>query len=597
MPCSPPPQRVDSPTLTVGLPILLFLFLRSGHVASSSPLLENVVTRWLPLILAGFLAIGCGGSEQQNGKANDNNVAGYRIPPIKPGEETTLRINIGAEPRTLDPSLITDLVASMVIKSMMETLVTADVDGNIEPKAAESWEHDPDYKVWTFKLRRNARWHNGDPVTAGDFVYAAQRLLTPSLGAQYATYVMGFVEGADEYYAAGGMDGSATLPGIIAIDDYTLQYRLKNPTPFFLSVVQLFSWLPLHRPTIEKHGERWANSPETFVGNGPFRLTGYRTRDVITVERATTYWGPETIFWSKILFYMIENETTESSAFVAGQLDVTSNVPIPELEIWKERPEYRPYRFFGTYYINVNHDRPPFNDPRVRKAFSLSINRDVLANRVTRRGELVAEGIVARPLDSPRGGDYREHAGDFVGGYDPQKAKALLQEAGFGPGGKPFPSFEYIYNTSEENRAIAEQLQAMWRANLGVDVRLQNVEFGVRLSRAQGGDYDLSLGGWYGDYLDPMTFLELFTSDSTFNVARYRSDFYDDHISRARTEGDALVREDLLIAAERRLIADDMAIIPLYYYTKPILVRTDIEGVGREVTAGLVYVNGRRVSK
>jgi oligopeptide transport system substrate-binding protein len=478
----------------------------------------------------------------------------------------------------------------------MEPLVANDPDGKLVPRAAESWSHDESFRTWTFKLRKDAKWHNGDPVVAGDFVYAIERILTPEVKAQYATYVKGFLKDGNEYYAAGGMKGNVPLTSVEAVDDHTLRYHLLNPTPYFISVVQLFSWLPLNRSVVEKHGDGWANSPETFVGNGPYKLTSMRANDMIVGTKADTYWNKSELYWDRVELYMIENETTENGAFLAGELDVTMNVSIPELDFWMPRPEFRMYRFFGTQYLNTNHRRAPFNDVRVRKAFSLAIDREHLVKRVTRRNEYVAKGIVPSPLTSVRGGDWRDHAADYVGGYNPELARKLLAEAGYGPGGKPFPAIEYMYNTSEENKAIAEQLQAMWKETLGIDVRLQNVEFGVRQSRAQAGDFDIALSNWYGDYLDAMTFLELFIGDSTYNVSAYKSPAFDTFIKQARVEENQIKREGLMVEAEKTMIADDMAIIPLYYMSRPILVREDIQGVARELTGGLIYIYSKRAA-
>jgi oligopeptide transport system substrate-binding protein len=539
------------------------------------------------VVLLGTLLGGCGSSG-----------ADREVPaPVRPEAQRVLRVNLGSEPRTLDPTLVTDLVGSIALGAIMEPLVSNDTEGQPIPRVAESWEHDEAYRTWTFKLRPNAKWHNGDPVVAGDFVYGVQRILTRSVGAQYATYVKGFLRDGEEYYAAGGLDGTLPLTSVEALDDHTLRYHLLNPTPHFISVIQLFSWLPINRSVVEHHGDAWANSPATYVGNGPYRLEKMRSNDVIIATPAPGYWDAANMFWERVELYMIENETTENGAFLAGELDITINVSIPEMDFWRSRPEFRLYRFFGTQYININHQRAPFDDPRVRRAFSLAIDRDHLVQRVTRRNEIIAQGIVASPLASARGGDWRDHADDYVGGYNPELARQLLAEAGFGPGGKPFPNIEYMYNTSEENKAVAEQLQAMWREALGIEVRLQNVEFGVRLSRAQRGDYDISLSGWYGDYLDAMTFLELFISNSSYNVAFYKNPKYDELVGKARVEEDAIKREALMVEAEKIIIGEDMAIIPLYYLARPILVRRDLEGVVREPTGGLVYITSRRVTE
>jgi oligopeptide transport system substrate-binding protein len=530
--------------------------------------------------------VSCGSEES---KATAENAA----PKNKNASATTLRLNLQNEPRTLDPNVMTDLVGSVVMGALMEPLVYNDAKGVPQPRAAERWEHDKEFRTWTFYLRKDGRWHNGDPVKAQDFKYGIERLLTPATQAQYATYVLGFLP-ADEFYNGGGLQSGKSLDCVQVLDDHTIQYTLRNPTPFFSRVIQLFCWLPLHKPTIDQHGATWANKPETFMGNGAFKLESYRSRDVIVAKKNPDYWAADKIFWEEIRYFMIDNETTEDAAFRAGDLDITATVAIPEMDYWRGKPEYHPYNFFGMYYLALNHRRELFTDVRVRKALALAIDRELITKRVTRREEPPAQGIVPGPLASPRGGDYRTHAGDLIGTYNPAEAKRLLAEAGYGPGGKPFPAIEYIYSTSEENKAIAEQVQAMWRQNLGIDVRLQNVEWGVRLSRTQSGDYDICFSNWYGDYLDPMTFLELFTSDSTYNISAYKSPAYDEAIAAARKEVDPIKREDFMIAGEQWMIREDMAVAPLFGITKPILIQQGIEGVTREATGGYIYIHGRR---
>lgn len=533
------------------------------------------------LIALGTLAAGCGAPDSEGG-----------IAARKPMDE--IRLNLGGVPETLDPTTNSSLITSRVLKGLMEGLIYVDGDSVVQPAGAARWEHNEDFTEWTFHLRPEARWHNGDPVVAEDYVYGVKRMLTRSIAADYAKHVLDFLADAGDYYEAGGLDSDAPFDAVRAEDDHTLVYTLSHPTPFFPSVVDLTCWYPLHRKTIEEHGEAWHQSPRTYVGNGPFKLELNANRDRIVLAKADTYWDRESINWNRVVFYMIESLPTEAAAFETGEIDVTNKVSLGDIDKWKVRPEWNDVANFGTYYVSFQNQRPPFNDARVRKAFSLAIDRKVLTDRLLRRGEIPSQGMIPDFLPSARGGTWREHAGDFVGGANIEEARRLFAEAGFGPG-NPFPTLEYLYDSADDHRLVGEQLQAMWKEAFGVDIRLQPVEWGVRLERGRTGDFMVKRNGWYGDYLDAMTFLELFTTDNQFNRERMRNARYDELIAAARAEIDAVKREDLMIEAERILVEEECANAPLFTYALPILVGTDIVGLERNVLGDVHYQRARRV--
>ncbi|CAN5201917.1 peptide ABC transporter substrate-binding protein [soil metagenome] len=510
-----------------------------------------------------------------------------------PAISKLLKLNLGNEPKTFDPTLMTDVVGGITMQGLMEGLVEVNAEGKEQPRAAESWSHDEKSMTWTFKLRPGMKWQNGDPVTANDFVFATERMCTPATGAEYASYTYNFLKGGKDYYKAGGMKDGAHFDGIKAVDDLTLEYNMQNPTPYFISVLQLASWLPLNKNTLTKYGSNWANSEKTFNGNGPFKLTAFKSKDVIILDKSDSYWDRDSIFWDRVQLYMIESENTEVDAFRTGALDVTIGLAIPMLDEWRNKPEFHNFKFFGTQYIGFNNAIEPFKDSRVKIAFSKAIDRKRLVDKVTRRSETIALGIIPEPLASPQGDDYRDHAGNPGYDFDPAGAKALLKEAGYGPD-NPFPSVEYLYDSSDENKTVAEQLQAMWHETLGVDVKLQNVEWGVKLSRTPKGDFQIARLNWYGDYVDPMTFMELYESSSTQNSPQYRNPKYDELVENARMETDPVQREKDFIAAEKILIHDDCAIAPLYYIQRPMLIREGIEGIERVPTGGLLYVRAKR---
>ncbi|CAN5482726.1 dipeptide ABC transporter substrate-binding protein DppE [soil metagenome] len=550
-----------------------------------------MMKRYLLTILMMTAALAGCGKKEDAGKA-----APKKAPASTSGKPTaanTLRINIGTEPASLDPSLITGIPENKVMQAIMEPLVYLNAKSEIQPGVAESWDHNDSYTEWTFKLRANAFWHNGDPVVAGDFVYSVERMLTKTTGAEYASNVYTFLKGGREYYDAGGLDSQAKLAGVEAVDAHTLKYHLLNPTPYFPTVVGFSSWLPLNRNAIEKSGKAWANNADTFVGNGPFRMTSYRSSDKIVADKFDKYWDSQNIFWRQIQFFMISDENTENSAYLSKSLDVTRTVTIPEVNNWKDKKDYYAPEGLGVYFIMFNNTRPPFDDARVRKAFSMAIDRDLIVNKVTRRGEKASRGYIPPAMISQEGGSFRDHAEDLIGPQDIEGARKLLAEAGYGPN-KPVPPIEYMYNTSDEHRIIGEQLQSMWAKGLGVDVKLQNVEWGVLKGRQHSGDFQFSRSSWIGDYLDPMTFLELFVSDNSQNDSRMNNKKFDELIEKARSEPDPIAREKMLREAEKIIISDEAAMAPLFSYVLAILVNPDLQGIEYNKVGALQFVRARR---
>jgi oligopeptide transport system substrate-binding protein len=556
-------------------------------------------TKWmLGTLMAGLMAVvGCSdsgkGSEQPAGAKGAPTQAATttsgKTPPAR-----TLRFNAGTDPSTLDPTFNSGIQEGWILSGLMEGLIRLDRDSKPIPAVAESWTHSEDYLTWTFTLRRDAKWHNGDPVTAHDFVYAIERISTPSTAAPYAQNVYMFLQGGAEYYAGGGKDKGLPAPGVRAVDDHTIVYTLAQAAPYFLTVLQFTAWLPLHRPTIESAGPGWFLKPETFVGNGPFRMEQYRPGDRIVMRKADTYWDRDRIWWDDVHVYLISSETTENAAFLTGDLDATSGVAVAEVDKWRGKPEFRSVPTFGTQYVAFNTTVAPFNDRRVRRAFSLAINRTLLTQQVTRRGEIVPRGIVPTSLASVvEGQSYRDRAGNFVGRTDVEEARRLLAEAGFADP-KTLPQIEYLYNTREDNKLIAEQLQSMWNRAFGIDVRLSNKEWGVVSAALVSGDFMCARATWFGDYVDALAFLEIFETGNSKNAPKFSNPEFDALVESARRETDPLKREDMLIAAERLLIQDEAVVAPIYHYVSPMLVRTDLIDFGANTLNNLVWIHSRR---
>lgn len=487
-------------------------------------------------------------------------------------EQVLLKGN-GTEPSELDPYIVTGVPEHHLLMSLFEGLVIEDpVDLHPRPGVAERWDVSPDGKTYTFHIRKNARWSNGESITARDFVESYKRMLAPSLAAEYS-YMHFVVKNAEAYNA--GKIAEFNQVGYKALDDQTLQVTLENPTPYFLSLIIHDSWYPVHLPTIRKYGDpylrgsKWTR-PGRFVGNGAFVLAKWRVNDVIVVKKSPTYWDRDRVRLNEIHFLPIESDDTEERAFRAGQLHVTQTLPLTKIDLYRKYyPEFLHIDpFLGTYFYDINVTKPPLNDKRVRRALALTIDRESLVSNVLRGGQLPAFYL------TPPG----------TAGYtcrtllheDVAEAKRLLADAGY-PDGKNFPPVELLYNTLESHRIIAESIQQMWKKNLGVDVRLVNQEWKVYLDSQRTLNYQISRASWIGDYNDPNTFLDMWTTGNGNNRTGWSNPEYDRLIAEAARTTDPKQRLEVFQKAEAVLL-DEVPMLPIYFYTLTTARRPELKG-------------------
>ncbi len=486
-------------------------------------------------------------------------------------EQVLLR-GIGPEPASLDPALATQAADYNVLSALFEGLVTEDpVDLHPVPGVAQSWEVSSDDLIYTFHLRASARWSNGDPVTASDFAASYRRVLTPSLGAENA-YLLYVVRGAEAFHR--GQTADFTSVGFAAVNARTLRITLAHPAPYFLSMLNHAVWFPVHVPTIEKNGpaaERgnpWAR-PGSFVGNGPFVLQEWRAGQRIVVARSPTYWDAAAVRLREIDFYPFTVDA-EERAFRAGQLHVTDALPPAKIAAYRRDapPLLRIDPLLGTYFYRLNVARPPLGDVRVRRALALAVDRQAIVEKILRGDQLAASAFTP-----PGMAGYTPPAGlatDFA------TARRLLAEAGF-PGGKGLPSLELLFNSSESHRAIAEAVQETWRRELGVDVRLVNMENNSVLDARRTGSFQILRSSWSADFADPQNFLALWTGDSGNNFTGWADPAYDALLRQAELAIDRTQRFALLQQAEARLL-EAAPLIPVYYYTHVFLLQPSVKG-------------------
>ncbi len=466
----------------------------------------------------------------------------------------------GAEPESIDPALITGQPDGRIAYTLLEGLTAFDSAAKPQPGVAERWELSPDGRVYTFHLRRDAKWSNGDPVTARDFYASWRRTLLPETASEYG-YQLYYVRGAKDFNEGKLKDFSQV--GLRVIDDFTYEVTLDNPTPFFLDLCCFVTLLPVHIPTVErceKAGLNWTK-PEYFVGNGAFTLREWRIFDRIRVVKSDSYWNRANIRMKSIDILPSGRPMTAFNFYSTGLADIMADkglVPTPLMNELKGRPDFHSAPFLGNYFVRFNCKRKPFDDVRVRLAFSLVIDKQLIVDKITRAGEIPATSLVP-----PGTAGYEPPPGLT---HDPERARKLLAEAGF-PGGKGFPIVYYLFKgDSDLDRDIAVELQSMFARELGVTIQLAQQEWKVYLSSLSNLDYDLCRSTWVGDYADPNTFMDMFLTDGGNNRTGWSNPTYDHAIEAAARELDKQKRFEIFRGAEKILISDEAPICPLYYY-------------------------------
>ncbi len=516
---------------------------------SRSPFLSTVL-----LLLVALLAAGCGKKNQVAGSAagTAGSTAGAKA----------FHFSNGTEPQDLDPQIVTGVPENKIVNALFEGLVAegpagSDTVGGV----AERWDVSPDGLTYTFHLRPAAKWSNGDPLTAQDFLLSYRRILTPSLAAEYA-YKLHHVVGAEEFNQGKSTDFSTV--GFKAVDAHTLEIRLKHRTPFLIEAMKHYSWFPVHLPTIEKHGGAarkgtpWTRQ-ENLVGNGPFVLKEWRPNQKILVTRSPTYWDRDAAKLDEIHFYPVESIDTEERMFRTGQILKTYELPVSKIDTYKrDFPDsYRQDPYYGIYFFRFNTTKPPLDDKRVRRALALAIDRESIVRNVTRGGQVPAYNLV------PPSERYKSTAriqGDLA------DARRLLAEAGY-PEGRGFPKIDILYNTSENHRAVAEAMQQMWRTNLGIDIGLTNQEWKVYLDSMDVLNYRIGRAGWIADYTDPNTFMDMWVKDGGNNDTGWSNAEYERMLAESYTAPNETARFALYQKMEA-ILADEVPILPLYFYTR-----------------------------
>ena len=528
---------------------------------------------------------------------------------------------VGSEPKSIDPAINQAVDGATYIIHTFEGLTKTDKNNQIAPGIATKWDVSSDGLTYTFHLRTDAKWSDGKAVTAGDFVYAWQRAVNPSTASSYA-YQLYYIKNAEEInsqavgkdgkpekvkmgadgktvtdadgnpvadangkYISAKSDGSAIWLddlGVKATDDHTLVVTLAGPCAYFTQITAFPTLFPVRKDVVEKDPDGWANNPTSYICDGPYTITQWDHNSKIVMKKNENYYDKKDIVSEEIDWMLMDDDNTILAAYKNGQILLSDSMPTEEIPNLKKSGDLQVYGNLGTYYYDLNIAAKPLNDVRVRKALALSFDRQYICDQIAKAGQVPATSFVPIGIpDAAANSDFRKVGGDVIKGTTAdmtdniKQAKQLLSDAGYADG-KGFPTLELKYNTSAGHKAIAEYVTQQWKTNLGINITPVNEDWAVLQTDRNKKNYQISRDGWLGDYVDPMTFVDLFTSKSGNNSTGWANAQYDKLVDDAKKSADQKKRMQDMHDAEK-LLMTDMPIIPVYFYTDPDLVSPKLQ--------------------
>ena len=534
----------------------------------------------LALILTAAMVVGlaaCGGSTS-NDAASTTDETTTEASDNQTGDETTdtteaaastgekiLSVQVGPDPETIDPALNSAVDGGNMLLHSFECLLALDENGQLVPGQAESWETSEDGLTWTFHLRDGLKWSDGSDLTANDFVYSWKRVCDPMVAAPYAETVLSMVEGYDK-----AIEGDLDALQVVAQDDNTLVVTLSNPCSYFGSLAAFATLSPVQEATVTANGDAWATSAATYISNGPFYVSEWVPGSYIMMSKNPYYWNADAIKLDGIKWNLIEDSNAAYSAYQTGEVLMIKDVPTEEIPSLKGNADFYVDPIIGTYYISMNLERDAFKDARVRKALSLAIDRDYVANTLMQGTYSPADNFMGPGWIDTDGTQFKDNANGGqsyidVNNYeaDLEEAKQLLADAGY-PDGEGFPSISYTTNDAGYHKVVAEYLQQAW-AQLGIDLQVDIVEWASFTPMRRNGDFDIARNGWVGDYTDPSNMLELFYSTNGNNDGKFSNADFDAAIDLSRTTLDSAERSKALHTAED-ILMEETGCIPIAYY-------------------------------
>lgn len=475
-----------------------------------------------------------------------------------------LSVQVGPDPETIDPALNSAVDGGNMLLHSFECLLIVDKDGQLAPGQAETWETSEDGLTWTFHLRDGLKWSDGSDLTANDFVYSWKRVCDPMVAAPYADTVLSMVAGFDDAIA-----GDLDALQVAAEDDKTLVVTLSAPCSYFGSLAAFATLSPVQQATIDSNGDSWATSAETYICNGPFYISEWVPGSHILMSKNTNYWNADAIKLDGIRWNLIEDANAAYSAYQTGEVLMIKDVPTEEIPSLSGNPDFYVDPIIGTYYLSLNLQRAPFDDANVRKALSLAIDRDYVANTLMQGTYSPAYNFMGPGWIDTDGSEFMDNANggtsyiseDYEANLE--EAKKLLADAGY-ENGAGLPAITYSTNDTGYHRVVAEYLQQAW-AEIGVELNVDIVEWASFTPMRRNGDFDTSRNGWVGDYSDPSNMLDLFYSSNGNNDGKFSNADYDAAMDVSRTTLDAAERSEALHKAED-ILMDEMGCVPVAYY-------------------------------
>ncbi|MCR5219364.1 peptide ABC transporter substrate-binding protein [Treponema sp.] len=508
--------------------------------------------------------------------------------------KTAIHVQVGPSPETIDPALNSAVDGANMILHSFEGLLKFDRNNNIVAGLAESWEQSEDGLTWTFHLRPNLKWSDGSPLTAEDFVYSWKRVADPVTAAPYGYDLLNMVVGFEE-----AENGNVDALGVEAPDANTFVVHLSSPCIYFDKIASFAVLVPVQKATVEANGESWTIDPKTYVTDGPYFMAEFKDNSRIVFQKNPYYWDAANVTFEFIIWHLIEDANTSYTAYNQGEIQMIKDVPTEEIPSLRGSSQFYSAPIMGTYYVTFNVEKKPFNDPRVREALSLAIDRNYVANVIMQGTYLPAKNFVGPGVsDAAAGSSFEDITtakyGDHfdISNYeaDLAKAKKLLAEAGY-PNGKGFPTFEYLTNDSLYHKPVAEYLQSAY-AQLGITMKINIQEWKTVTADRRSGNFDVARNGWVYDWDDPSNMINLLETGNGNNDGKYSSAAFDKAVSDARATVDVKKHYEYLHEAEQILLKD-AAMAPVAYYNEVWMQVDNLKGTWHSPYGYWYFMYGR----
>ena len=503
-----------------------------------------------------LIFISCGGAGKEN-KSSGN---------------AKIIVNETAEPKSIDPGLSTDQTGIAVNSLVSEGLTRQGKDGTPEPGLAEKWDISEDGLTWTFHLRENVKWSDGEPITADDFKFAWLRALDPATASEYA-YMLHCIKGGRAYNESKGKKEDV---GINVIDSKTLEVKLEKPTAYFASLAASVTYAPIREKFFNEKGKTFALEADAMEYSGPYKIKSWKHDSNFIMVKNENYWNKDHIKIEEIEMVLVADSTAELNAFNNGEIDLI-RLTAEQYKRYEKDPRVNVFRNNSVWYLEYNMENKYLANKKIRQALTLAVDKEEMTNTVMKGTGEAAYGIV--PTGFPgESKTFREENGDSYPKYNPEEAKRLYKEGLAELGLTELPELSLIINEAGNNKKIAEYVQEKLRTNLGVNVRIEPAPFKERMARLQQKDFEIVLSGWGSDYADPMTYIDLFVTNGGNNHSSYSNPKYDELVKTANNSGDNKVRMQAMRDAEK-ILGEDMPVGVLDYSTRVIMLNPKIKNV------------------